>query len=201
MNVANGNNWVHNPAHRDGVPYNNRAVANRFQGGSNLPSGRPTAGQVQQGLGQAGRGGPGGFAGQGNIGRGGGQVPGQGGLAGRGGAGALPGQGANRMAPGNIAPGAGNRGGVPANLGQGGANRMAPGAMGGNANRIGNRQMPTPSPAAGAFGGMNQGGNRVRMDSNRGASSRGFGGGGFGGGGSGAAAGPAAAADAEDSSR
>jgi hypothetical protein len=184
VNVANGNNWVHNPAHRDGVPYNNRAVANRYQGGGNLPSGRPTAGQVQQGLSQAGRGGAGGF-GQGNIGRGGGQVPGQGGLAGRGGAAALPGQGANRMAPGNIGQGLANRGGMPGNIGQGVANRMAPGAMAGEANRIGNRTMPGPSPAAGAFGGMRQGGNQVRMDSNRGFSSRGYGGGGFGGGGGG----------------
>jgi hypothetical protein len=32
VNVANGNNWVHNPSHRGGVPYNNRNVSNRFQG-------------------------------------------------------------------------------------------------------------------------------------------------------------------------
>ena len=32
VNVGNGNNWVHNPAHRGGVPYNNRNVANRYQG-------------------------------------------------------------------------------------------------------------------------------------------------------------------------
>jgi Protein of unknown function (DUF3300) len=181
VNVANGNNWVHNPAHRDGVPYNNRAVANRYQGGGNLPSGRPTAGQVQQGLSQAGRGAAG-FAGQGNVGRGAGQAPGQG--ANRMAPGNVgPGAGNRGGVPGNIAPGAGNRGGVPANIGQGGANRMAPGAMGGDANRIGNRTMPSASSAAGAFGGMRQGGNQVRMDSNRGAASRGFGGGGFGGGG------------------
>ena len=33
VNVANGNQWRHNPAHRAGVPYNNRAVSNRYNQG------------------------------------------------------------------------------------------------------------------------------------------------------------------------
>jgi Protein of unknown function (DUF3300) len=170
VNVANGNNWVHNPAHRGGVPYNNRNVANRFQGGGmgNRPMTRPTIGQTEQRLGQAGAG-RGGQPGQGNLGqRGGGQGIGQGNLAGRG-----PGQiGNGNAGRGNIAPG------------QGAASRIAPGNMGqGAGDRIGNRTMPSAAPAnRGAFGGMNQGAGRAQMNSNRGFSSRGFGGGGGGGG-------------------
>jgi hypothetical protein len=33
--VGDANTWAHNPAHRDGVPYNNAALSNRF-GGNNL---------------------------------------------------------------------------------------------------------------------------------------------------------------------
>jgi hypothetical protein len=182
VNVANGNNWVHNPAHRGGVPYNNRNVANRFQGAGagNRPMTRPTVGQTQQRLNQSGlgRGGAGQW-GQGNMGQGGGgqkfgrggQGAGQGSLAGRGAG--TPGNGLGR---GAIAPS------------QGAASRIAPGNMGqGSANRMGNRTVPSPSPAnRGAFGGMNQGGSRAQMNSNRGFSSRGFGGGGgFHGGGGG----------------
>jgi hypothetical protein len=188
VNVGNGNSWVHNPNHRGGVPYNNRDVANRYQGNRPNPGNRPTVGQTQQRLNQAGQGrggytpggqpggrgglaGRGGTPGQGAIaGRGG--TPGQGGLAGRGG---TPGQGAaSRIAPG-ANPGQGmNRPGMP---NQGNANRMAPG------NQIGNRAMPNPGMAnRGAFGGGNMGGQRMQMNSNRGFASRGMGGG-FGGGG------------------
>lgn len=140
VNVANGNNWVHNPTHREGVPYNNRGVANRFNPSQNNLMSRPTANQTQQRLNQIGQGG------RGNA------LPGQGGLAGRGN---LPAQGgANRT--------------MPSNVGQG--------------NNIGNRAVnPGGFQGKGAFGGMNQGGARTMMNSNRGFSSRGFGG--FGGGG------------------
>ncbi len=53
VNVANGNNWVHNPAHRGGVPYNNRNVANRYQGAGQAPATRPTVAQTQQRLNQS----------------------------------------------------------------------------------------------------------------------------------------------------
>jgi hypothetical protein len=83
---------------------------------------------------------------------------------------------ANRMAPGNL----GQRGAGRSNIG--GANRIAPGGFGqaGAANRIGNRSLGSAA-GRGAFGGINQGGNRAFMNSNRGFSS--FGGGGFRGGG------------------
>ena len=177
VNVGNGNNWVHNPAHRAGVPYNNRNVANRFGGNGTRPATRPSVGQTQQKLNNLGQ-------------RGAGQ-PGQAGPGGRGGA--IPSQGnASRIGPGNAgrgAPGMGQPGqakpaarpgGMPA---QGGANRVTPGAIGqGGANRIGNRSLPATG-GHGAFGGMGQGG-RVQMNSNRGFASRG-GGGGFRGGGGG----------------
>ncbi len=51
VNVGNGNNWVHNPAHRAGVPYNNRNVANQFNR-TNINA-RPTAAQTQQRLSQS----------------------------------------------------------------------------------------------------------------------------------------------------
>ncbi len=100
--VANGNRWVHNPSHRGGVPYNNPALSQRFQGAGNRPVTRPTPAQIQQGLNRGQMGNPG--AGSANR-----MAPGN--LAGRG---ATP-QGplgqhgigsANRMAPGN--PGMGN---------------------------------------------------------------------------------------------
>ena len=64
VNVGNGNNWVHNPAHRGGVPYNNRNVANRYQGAGRNVATRPTVGQTQQRLNQSnlGQRGAGGWA-------------------------------------------------------------------------------------------------------------------------------------------
>jgi hypothetical protein len=188
VNVGNGNNWVHNPAHRAGVPYNNRNVANRYQGAGNRPSTRPTVGQTQQRLNQpsVGRGGAAG-ASNGNLGQRGAVTPGQGsasriapGNAGQRGGGQGPAQGnpAGRGGAGRAANGnPGQRGAVTP--GQGSANRIAPGNAGqGGGNRIGNRNMQGGGSAnRGAFGGMNQGGNRGRMESNRGSASRGGGGG------------------------
>ena len=69
VNVGNGNNWVHNPAHRGALQYNNRIVANRYRGAGNSIAARPTEGQTQQRLNQ-------GNLGQANLGqRGGGQGP------------------------------------------------------------------------------------------------------------------------------
>jgi len=168
VNVGNGNNWVHNPAHRGGVPYNNRNVANRYQGAGKMLPSRPTVGQTQQRLNNLGQGGTAG-RGQGNFGqRGGGQGPAHGNLAGRGGS------MAGRAGNGNM----GQRGGVAPS--QGSASRIAPGNLGqGGGNRIGNRSVGGGGFGnQGAFGGMNGGGNRARMDSNRGFASRGGGGGG-----------------------
>ena len=148
VNVANGNNWVHNPAHRGGVPYNNRNVANQFNGArGNVVNARPTAAQTQQRLGQANsaqRPGNATRPGQGNIGQAGGNAfrPSQSNPAQR------PARG--QVSQGNIIPSAGDRVG----------NRNV-GGSGFNGNR------------GGAFGGMNQGGNAARMNSSRGFSSRG----------------------------
>lgn len=92
VNVGAGNNWVHNPMHRGAVPYNNSAVANRFNAARNNMTSRPTVNQTQQRLNQLGRGG--GTPAQGGAGR---AMPG----LQQGGRGSLPSQGgANRMAPG-----------------------------------------------------------------------------------------------------
>ena len=53
VNVAAGNNWVHNPGHRGGVPYASRGVSNRFNARNNVIA-RPTINQTQQRLNQAG---------------------------------------------------------------------------------------------------------------------------------------------------
>jgi hypothetical protein len=113
--IGNGNRWVHNPGLRGGLRYNNPHVAHRFQGARGNINQRPTAGQIQQRLGQ-------GNVGRGNAGQGIGS--------------------ANRFGPGNPAQGIGNRvgqghhglgnrgHGIPS---RGGANRMAPGGnFGGN---------------------------------------------------------------------
>ena len=114
VNVGNGNRWVHNPAHRGAVPYNNRNVANRYQGGAGgrHPATRPTVGQTQQRLGQHG----------GAAGMRPGGMPGQGG-----GRGINQGT-ASRLGPGNAGRGANARPGQPGTFrppGQGNANRMA----------------------------------------------------------------------------
>ena len=156
VNVANGNNWVHNPAHRGGVPYNNRNVANQFNRARGSVNARPTAAQTQQRLGNvAQRPGNATRPGQGNLGQGAGN--------------------AFRSSQGNPAQ-------RPAG-GQVGQGNFKP-ASGGD--RVGNRSVPSGGGnRGGAFGGMSQGGNAARMNSNRGFSSggRAWGGGGARGGG------------------
>jgi hypothetical protein len=151
VNVANGNNWIHNPAHRRAVPYNNPAVANRFQGaGGGLPS-RPTVSQTQQRLNQAniGQRAPGADrVVPGNLGQ---RGPGRGPASNLGNRGPASADRPGKMNPsrpsGGVVPG---RGGVPA---QGGSNRVAPGNLGqGGANRIGNRNL-----GAGGFGNRTHG--------------------------------------------
>lgn len=163
VNVANGNRWVHNPAHRGGLAYNNRDVANRFQG-ANRPN-RPTQGNLGQGgrgqgagrgnLGQGGRG-----PGQGNLGQGGrGQGVGRGNLGQAGGRG--PGQGsAGRLGQGAFKPGnAGNRNPV-AVPNRGSANRSFGGGapFGGGFNRGGGGFHGGGGGFHGGGGGFNRGG-------------------------------------------
>ena len=153
VNVANGNNWVHNPAHRGGVPYNNRNVANQFSGSRNNFNARPTAAQTQQRLANPARPERGTSGQAGNATR-----PGQGNL----------GQGAGNA----FRPSQGNPTQRPAG-GQVGQGNFRP-PNGGD--HIGNRSVGGGGAGAnpgGAFGGMNQGGYAARMNSSRGFSSGG----------------------------
>ena len=174
--VGNGRNgWNHNSRYRGSVPYPNRDVANRFNGGrgglrpsqhpANVGNIRPpgsqgSASRLQGGIGAnspGGRGGPG-------------QLPGSPNVGNRPGAGGRPSQlpanpGANRR-------GAGRSGSI------GSANRASPGGQWGGWS--GSRT--SPGNRGGAFGGGSAG--QARQFSNRGARSMG-GGGGFRGGGGG----------------
>ncbi len=164
VNVANGNRWIHNPAHRGGVPYNNRNVANRFNARPGNVTARPSVAQVQQRFNQ------------GNLG----QRPGN--LGQRPGNALQPGRGNLGQAGGNaLRPSQGNLGQRPGGgqIGQGNFNPS------GGGDRVGNRQVgggaSFASRGGDAFAGMNRGGGHARMSSSRGFSSRG--GGGFRGGG------------------
>lgn len=118
--IGNGNRWVHNPGLGGGLRPNNPHVAHHgLQSARGNVGQRPTAGQIQQRLGQ-------GNSGRGNLGQG----------------------TASRLAPGNVGQGAGNRlaqgsHGLGNRAGQGipprgGANRIAPGAhFGGNHGALG----------------------------------------------------------------
>jgi len=153
VNVGNGNNWVHNPVHRGGVPYNNRNVASQFDGTRSNVAVRPTAAQTQQRLGNISQR-------PGNTAR-----PAQGNLGQAGGNGFRPSQGNTTQRPAG---------------GQVGQGNFKPAAGG---DRVGNRNVGAASGGnrgGAAFGGMNQGGSAARMNSNRGFSS---GGGSRGGGG------------------
>jgi uncharacterized membrane protein YgcG len=154
VNVGGGNNWVHNPIHRGAVPYNNAAVANRFNAARNNMMSRPTVNQTQQRLNQLGRGG--GMPAQGAAGR---AMPGLQPGAGRGN---LPSQGgANRIAP-SVNPG--GRGNLAPS--QGGANRAAPGfSPGAHPSISPNRGFSPRGFGGGGFhggGGMRMGGGRRR---------------------------------------
>ena len=204
---ARGGTWQHNPAHRGGTPYSNRATANRFGGtargdslanrqagarqqigrqGGNLRSngvgtggvGRPGGVGGVGGIGGAGR--PGGVGGVGGAGRPGG-VGGPGGIGGPGGVGNRGGVGTGGVGDrGNI----GNRGGV-GDRGFSG-NRPSGGGIGG-ADRFGGgqRDLSRSGGSQGAFGGGSGGfnGGAARRDSSRGSSSFGSRGGGSRGGG------------------
>ena len=122
--------WVHNPAHRLGIPYPNRQVSGRFQGpGGHNPANPPMGGRNSFQGGQN----------PGNLPNGGGRNAFQG--------------GANRMAvPGNPGPQGGRNPVMPPNAGrnsfQGGANRMAvpgnPGFQGAPARGGAARSFPAP---------------------------------------------------------
>src|SRR5499427_6346033 len=163
INRGGGNNWAHNPAHRQGVRYNNANVAQKFGGNRNA-----VAGGAQNRMDFRGRGGNqvlqpgGGGANRPNIGGGGDNRPNVGGGGDRPGGGA----GANRPgggAGGNRPGGAGNRPG-------GGGNRPSAGGGRGPGNAMGNVSSGRVANLEGARGRASLGG---------GGGGRGGGGGGF----------------------
>jgi hypothetical protein len=216
VNAANrraniSNNWQHNPQHRGGAPYSDRATANRFGGtarGDSLASRQANARQQVSRQGGNLRSNAVGTSGAGNRAGAAGLSGGTGGLGNRAG-GTSAGNLSNRAAGttgslGNRAAGtgAGNLGnraaGTTGSLGNraGGAGISAGGA--GGANRVGTRDLSRGAGGgnANAFGGgQSFNGSRARASSDRGFSSmqgrsgssyRGSGGGSFrsGGGGS-----------------
>ena len=184
-----GNNWQHNPRHRGGTPYSNRATGEKYGGttrGSSQAARQESARQQQarQQGGGANRAGPGGAQAAGTR-PSQGQLPGaQGGNRGGAGGGAAAQAGA-RPTQGQLGGGqAGNRGGGGGAAGT--ANLGGAGGAGGGADRVGNRSVPTNiggggirGGSGGAFGGASGGGggSAARTSSSRGAASRGGGGG------------------------
>jgi Protein of unknown function (DUF3300) len=179
VNALN-NRWQHNPQHRGGTPYADRATANRFGSnarGDSLASRQKGAqrqiarqkgnlGSVGRPGGVGGVGRPGGVGGVGRPGGVGG-VGRPGGVGGVGGAGGVGGVGR----PGGVG-GVGGAGGVGRPGGVGGVNR--PGGVGG-ADRIGNRSVGGGSSYGNrsGFGGGSGGfsSSAARSSSSRGASS------------------------------
>jgi hypothetical protein len=184
INRGGGNNWAHNPAHRQGVRYNNANVAQKFGGNRSA-----VAGGAQNRLDFRGRGGNqvlqpgGGGANRPNIGGGGDNRPNIGGGGNRPGGGAggnRPGGGAGGNRPGGGGGGVagGNRPGGAGNRPGGGGNRPSAGGGRGPGNAMGNISSGRVANLEGARGRASLGG---------GGGGRGGGGGGFarGGGGGG----------------
>ena len=155
--AGGGNNWQHNPQHRGGTPYSNRATATQYGGtarGDSAATRQANArqNQARQQPGTMNRGGGGGNAST---------RPAGGGAN----ASTRPGGGGANASTRPAGGGAGNMG----------ANRGGTNAGGGD--RVGNRQVPN-TPAAtnkSAFGGASSGmsGNAARTSNQRGASSMG----------------------------
>jgi hypothetical protein len=145
--AGSNNNWQHNPQHRGGAPYSNKATANKYGGTARGDSVATRQANARQNQGQVG--------GRQQLG-----------TANRGAAGATP---SNR-------PAGGGAGVAGANRPSGGATNTSSN-RGTGANSIGNRQLPsTPSAAnKSAFSGAasKTTGGTARASSQRGASSTG----------------------------
>jgi len=173
-NIGGGNRadgtWRHNPEHRGGAPYRDRATADRFGGttrGDSLANRQNTARE------QIGRQG-GNLGSNGAGGRDFSSRAGAGGAGDRGGGGNLGNRAGGGVGTNN--PSLGNR----ASGGVGAGNRTG----GGGGDRIGSRDLSRSGGGNGsAFGGGNRGfnGSSARSSGNRGASSLGSRGGGGGG--------------------
>jgi hypothetical protein len=158
-NIKGGNNtWQHNPQHRGGAPYGDRATASKYGGSARGDSVATRQASTRQ---AAQRGGSGSVGDRGSAGRQPGSMDRAGGGMDR------SGGGADRSAS-SMDRGAGDR-----------ANRGG----GGGGDRVGNRDV-SPSPSASnrsAFGGAGGGASSARASGQRGgASMRGGGGGGGG---------------------
>jgi Protein of unknown function (DUF3300) len=202
INRTGRGTWQHNPQHRGGAPYADRATANRF--GSNArgdslanrqKGARDQITRQKGNLGSVGdRGAIGGGAGnRGDIGgRGGvgGGAGNRGDIGGRGGVGGGAGNRGDIGGRGGVGGGAGNRPNAGDRGGIGGGAGNRPNVGGGNfggGDRVGNRSVGGGSSMGNrsGFGGGSSGfsGRSARSSSSRGSSS--FGGGGRGGGGRG----------------
>src|SRR5271168_1060691 len=169
-NRGGNSNWQHNPQHRGGTPYSNKATANKFGGTTTGASASQRQASARQNIGQ---------------GRAGGQQFGGPDRGGQGNAGA-----GNRGGQGNV--GGGNRAGEGAgagNRGAGGQGNLGGGNRGGagGGDRVGNRSVPQTSGGShggGAFGGGSGGYSKggAQAASSRGSSSMGNSRGGGGGG-------------------
>jgi hypothetical protein len=161
-NVGRNGNWNHNPQHRGGAPYADRATADRFGGSARGDSLANRQAGARQQIGQQG----------GNVGsnRGGGD-----GIGNSGGAGAR----------GGADPGGARGGGNSAAGSRGGGTGAG---AGGGSDRIGGQDLSRSGGGSrDAFGGGSRGynGSSTRASSSRGASSMGSRGGGARGGGRG----------------
>jgi hypothetical protein len=180
-NISGGNKWQHNPTHRGGAPYSNRATANKYGGTARGDSLNNRQSNARQQVGQQGgnlksnrdvgnRGGVGDRGGAGDRGGVGdrGSVGDRGGVNDRGGVGDRGGV-SDRGGAGNRGD-VGNRGGVSDRGGAGGGDR------------VGSRDVSKGSSGRdkSAFGGGGSGGfsgSSARSSSSRGSSSMGGGGG------------------------
>ncbi len=176
-NINTGGNWQHNPAHRDGVRYNNANVQQKF-GNNNIRGGSQNRADFR------GRGGdqvlnPGGGAGN-RPGAGGGGASNR--PAGGGGAANRPGGGGAANRPGGGGGGAQRpSGGQRPSAGQ----RPAGGGGRGGGNALGNIQSGRAATAQSARGHASMGGGGARGGGGGGARAGGGGGGRGGGGGGG----------------
>jgi Protein of unknown function (DUF3300) len=155
--AGGGNNWQHNPQHRGGAPYSNRATANQYGGSARGDSRASRQANARQNQGQFG-----GRQQAGTMDRGGG---------GRQQAGTMDRGGGGRQEAGTR-----DRGGSGRQQDRGG----------GGSDRVGNRSVPSggSSRGGGAFGGGGGGGysgSNARASSARGSSSMGSRSGGGGG--------------------
>jgi hypothetical protein len=167
-NRGNGGNWQHNPEHRGGTPYGDKATSNKY-GGSSRGGGGASGSRQPSASQQGGAGTRGGSPGASD--RSSGSAGNKGGSPG---------------VSDRSAGGAGSKGGAGGSGGFGGAGS---GAGGGGGDRIGSRDIPKSSGSRGSgyggsgFSGGSSGfsGSSARASSSRGSSSMGGRGGGGGG--------------------